>query len=32
MGWMHSMKRSLNEKGIFVEQGKMIVQDRCVSD
>ena len=28
MGWMDSMKRALNEKGMSVEQEKMTVHDR----
>ena len=28
MGWMYSLKRTLNEKRMFVEQERMIVCDR----
>ena len=28
MGWIDDVKRQLNERGMFVEQGRMIVRDR----
>ena len=28
IGWMDGLKRVLNERGMFVEQGRMIVHDR----
>ena len=28
IGWMDGLKRVLNERGISVEQGRMIVHDR----
>ena len=29
MGWMDGMKKVLNEKGMSVQQGRMILFDRC---
>ena len=28
MGWMDGLKRVLNERGMFMQQGRMIVCDR----
>ena len=31
MGWMNGVKRALNQRGMSVEQGRMIVHDRSES-